>query len=257
MPSRTASVNVLLGCCMLSAVLQAQAAESISNSFKGFSGSSGSPGTQSALASAGFAVTDTSGSGNPILFDASGANFGSSAEGDAGRNYVRTIAADYATVSFEALITIQSTSTDQQAYFGLGNGEIALWGTPDWSTQLSSTSAWIADVGTQLVTFRTQDDTNEFHEVDGSPSLGIHRVRMVFNSVAKTMNFSIDLNYSGGAFVADVTAPAVNVSTLFGPTGWPSEPARIFFGGDDQMIFSDLVVSVVSPLVFEDGFENP
>jgi len=239
MLSKAASVIVLAGCCLLSAGPGVRAADSISNSLRGFTG-------YSDLTHAGFVLTDPFGTDNAILLGTSGVTFGSYIEGDFGRNYLRTIAADYATVNMEALITIDVLNANQQAYFGLGSGEIALWGTPDWSTQFSSVSAWIADPS-QLVTFRTQDDTNEFYDVTGTPITGTHRVRMVFDSEAKTMMFSIDLNYSGGAFTADVSAPAVDVSTLFGPTGWPTEPACIFFGGDDAIVFSDLVVNANSP----------
>jgi len=233
---KASSVIVLTGCCLLYVEPGVQAAESISNSLRGITG-------YSALTNAGFVLTDPIGADKAILFDSSGITFGSYIEGDPGRNYLRTIAADYASVSFEAQITMHIQYTGSQAYFGLGSGEIGLWGTPDWSTQFSSVSAWIADPS-QLVTFRTQDDTNEFYDVTGTSITGAHRVRMIFDSEAKTMMFSVDLNYSGGAFTADVSAPAVNVSTLYGPTGWPTEPARIFFGGDDAVVFSDLVVNV-------------
>jgi len=257
MRSKTAVVIVLFACCMLWSGPEMRAAESITNPLTGFSGDSTNPGTRTALSNAGFEVTDSVTTDKAILFSNFGVNFGSQVSGDGGRNYLRTIDTDYSSVSFEALVTFFMTDTNQQAYFGLGGGEVALYGTPDWSTQLSSVSVWIADVGVQLATFRTQDDTNEFQTVVGTPILGPHRVRMVFNSVAKTMLFSIDLNYSGIVFSADVIAPTVDVSTLYGPTGWPTEPARIFFGGDDQLYFQDLVVKVISPLIFENGFENP
>jgi len=172
--------------------------------------------------------------------------FGGFTPGDNGRNYLRTIATDYAAVSFEALITFVWYGVVQQGYFGLGSGEIALFGTPDWSTQVSSVSAFLADTA-QLMTFRTQNDINEFAPVPGAPIIGSHRVRMAFDSVARTMTFSVDLNHAGGAFIADLVAPAVDVSTLFGPTGWPTEPACIFFGGDDSVVFKELVVNVAVP----------
>ena len=38
----------------------------------------------------------------------------------------------------------------------------------------------------------------------------------------------------------------MNVSDLYGLDGWPTEPARIYFGGDDAMILKDFSVNVTS-----------
>ena len=42
----------------------------------------------------------------------------------------------------------------------------------------------------------------------------------------------------------ETTLPIVT-TTLFAADGWPSEPSRIFFGGDDGVTFRDFSVSVV------------
>jgi len=55
------------------------------------------------------------------------------------------------------------------------------------------------------------------------------------------------VNHAGGPFVADLVSlnlPIV-VSSLFGADGWPSEPSRIFFGGDDGATFRDFSVQVI------------
>ncbi len=246
--SRTRSLLLFASASlMLSIAVLAQAATDLSNSLTGFSGDTAQAGTQAALASAGLEV-DSLEAGPTVTFGASGAIFGSGAGGDAGRNYVRTIANDYATKSFDAFITIDAPGLDsanaQASFFGLGRGQVALFGFPDWSTLFSSVVG-LPEPG-KLTTFRTQDDVNAFADGAGAIGNGTHRLRFAFDSVAKTANFSLDLGYAGGAFTADVTAPTVDVSSLYSATGWPSEPSQIYFGGDDGVAFRDLDIHVTA-----------
>ena len=85
---------------------------------------------------------------------------------------------------------------------------------------------------------------------------GTHRVRLSYNWFEKRSDFAFDLNYAGGAFAADVTAPPMNVSDLYGLDGWPTEPARIYFGGDDAMILKDFSVNVTSPALLLGDFNT-
>jgi hypothetical protein len=224
----------------------AQAAAPLSNTLKGFTGDSGQAGTSAALTGAGLSVSTTS----PVSYDAGGAHFGSLAQGDAGRNYMRTVASDYATVDFVAEITMELTSNDQASFFGLGAGETALFGTPDWSSQTSSASFWPEPSNDKITVFRTANDVNAFVDkpVPGFEP-GVHRLRMSFDATTGFLVGSIDLNYAGGPFSADATtvpiATKAGASPLFAADGWPSEPSRVFFGGDDGVIFHDLTISVV------------
>jgi len=77
---------------------------------------------------------------------------------------------------------------------------------------------------------------------------------MTFDPVTGFLIGSIDTDYAGGPFVADATgfpiatrAPILpNAPTgLFSADGWPTEPSRIFFGGDDGVVFRDLSITVV------------
>ncbi len=192
-----------------------------------------------------------------VVYDASGARIGSTIPGDAGRNFVRTIQSNFAqALSFTAEITFESTTDDQAVWFGMGTGDKALFGTPDWSTLFSSASFWPESANDKFVRFRTQNDHNAFADT-GVPGFdpGTHRFRMTYNKTTQQLLGEIDLNYAGGPFVAD---PMTNnfpivVSSLFidnDPTGdngpgWPIEPSRIFFGGDDGVIFRDLVIQSV------------
>jgi hypothetical protein len=182
-----------------------------------------------------------------VAYDAAGAHFGTAAAGDAGRNYQRTIESDYANVPFKAEITFETSANGQEVFFGLGAGDTALFGTPDWSTQFSSASFWPEINNGKITRFRTQNDVNNFGDttVPGFAN-GIHRFRMTFDRPTRQLLGEIDLNYAGGPFVADPVGSnfPIVVTSLFGPTGWPGEPSRIFFGGDDGTTFRDLSVMI-------------
>jgi hypothetical protein len=71
-------------------------------------------------------------------------------------------------------------------------------------------------------------------------------LRLTYDWFRKTADFAIDVNYASGAFTADVTLPTVSTLDLYGPDGWPTEPARVYFGGDDGTVYKDLQVTVTS-----------
>jgi hypothetical protein len=238
----------LVGGTLLSATLAANAAPSLSNSLTGFTGDSTQGGTQGALASAGLSVFDSAGNPAAVSYDAGGAHFGSLSTGDSGRNYMRTVASDYATASFVAEMTFTASTNDQAIFIGLGSGDTALYGTPDWSTQLSSASFWPEVNNAKFVRFRTANDVNSFGDT-GVATLtpGTHRFRMTFNSSNNQLLAEVDTHYAGGPFVADpsVSNFPIVLSSLFAADGWPTEPSRIFFGGDDGAVFRDLSITVV------------
>lgn len=260
----------MVGCMVLSLSLLARTASSMSNSLTGFTGDSTQASTQAEVAAAGLTFYSTNGevtaindngtpddpnddfeevvSNDTIVFDGDGAHFGSMIAGDGGRTYMRTSQSNFATKSFVAEITFVTSNDDQQVFFGLGAGDTALFGTPDWSTQFSSASFWPEVVNDKFVRFRTQNDTNVFADTS-VPSLehGTNRFRMTFNNATQQLLGEIDVDYAGGPFVADATVsnfPIVTTS-LFAADGWPSEPSRIFFGGDDGTIFRDLTINAV------------
>ncbi len=259
----------LAGCGVLAFAVAANAASSLSNSLAGFTGDSTQAGTQAAVGAAGLNFFSTTGptfannnNGTPddpdddfleqtsddsVVFDGSGAHFGSLWDGDGGRNYMRTNDSDYATVKFKAEITFD-TADGQAVYIGLGAGDRALFGTPDWSTQFSSASFWPETNNDKFTRFRTANDVNSFGDtlVPGFDA-GTHRFRMTFDPATKLLLGEIDVNYAGGPFVADAVVSnfPIATSTLFAVDGWPTEPSRIFFGGDDGTVFRDLSIMVV------------
>jgi hypothetical protein len=247
---------------VLTLAMVAGAASPMSNSLTGFTGDSTQAGTQAAVGAAGlnfFSTTGLNDNGTPgdpaddsndtVVFDAGGAHVGSLIAGDSGRNYIRTNDSDYATVSFVAEITFETNSDDDAVFIGLGAGDRALFGTPDWSTQFSSVSFWPETANDKFVRFRTQNDVNVFGDtnVTGGLDPGTHRFRITFDRPANQIRGEIDKNYAGGPFVADAVTlnfPVVTTS-LFAADGWPSEPSRFFFGGDDGVVFRDLTISIV------------
>ncbi len=298
----------------------APAASSFSNSLTGFTGDSTQAGTQATLGTAGFNFFSTDGldaefTMDPtVAFDANGAVFGSFYAGDGGRNYMRTVESDYATVSFVAEMTVERVDNNQQVFIGMGSGDTALFGVPDWSTLFSST--FVTPEDGSLTTWRSSNDVSEWLGDDPPSAVtagGTHRVRMEYDKDARTMTYSIDLDYAGGAFTADVTAPTVDlndvtcpgsdcgggkVANFFGDKvwdasdytlwrnrlgssdgdfyvgnfdntgdsmdvvdqadyeywkahfgevrsqGWPNDPSRIYFGGDDGTIIRDFSVAI-------------
>src|SRR5690606_38418599 len=130
--------------------------------------------TQAAMEAAGFTFFSTEGlndeftSDPTVVVDGNGATFGALFGGDGGRNYIRTVQSDYATVSFVAEISVTygvgAVFSNQQAFFGMGSGDTALFGVPDWSTLFASTWVQPEDSGGNplLTTFRTQNDANQF-----------------------------------------------------------------------------------------------
>jgi hypothetical protein len=235
----------------------ASGATSFSNSLTGFTGDSSQPATQAALSAAGFNLFANDGDGT-VTFDSSGASFGLFAPGDAGRNYMRTNDSDYATTTFVAEVTMVTADQESQdGFFGIGAGDVALFGWPDWSTQFSSLilTPEVNSGDGLFTTMHTHNDTPIFTNTP-IPALasGTHRLRLsIFADVA---TYSIDLNYAGGAFTADFTAPDINVGRLFASDGWPSEPSRIFFGGDDATIFKDFQATVSGPRIQFGDFNN-
>jgi hypothetical protein len=87
---------------------------------------------------------------------------------------------------------------------------------------------------------------------------GTNRVRLEYDWVPKTATFSFDFDYDG-TFEADVTGQSVTVLPLYDtPTtvGWPTEPARIFFGGNEGTVFKDFSVMLTGPRMLMGDFNS-
>jgi hypothetical protein len=276
------------GLAMLMLALAAStvsAAVSFSNLLTGFTGDSTQPATQTAVAGtggAGFTFHSTLGfTEDPpdtdtynymnidptVVFDSQGAHFGSLLGGLEGRNYMRTVQQDYADYSFVAEVTFVTTDIDfQDAYFGLGAGQASYFRTPDWISRNASVMFWgesdLADP--RVVTYYTNNlplgpvDPGAVATPAPTLATGTNRVRLEYDWVPKTATFSFDFDYDG-TFEADVTGQSVTVLPLFDtPTtvGWPTEPSRIFFGGNDGTVFKDFSVMLTSPRMLMGDFNS-
>jgi hypothetical protein len=269
----------LSGCLTIAVAATAQAASSLSNSLTGFTGDSNLEATQTALAAVGLEFSSTAGlamdgSNDPrIAFDANGAAFGTFFVANEGRNYIRTIEADYAFEDFVAEVTIvvDPTGTDplvlDDTWFGMGSGDITNWGTPDFA---GVPGVFMAPQEGQLSSNATDGITGDWVTPPPCtqgwcstplPALtlnpGTHRLRQTFDFDTKQWVGSIDVEYAGGPFVADGTTLTYDLTTMFDDgvfvnNGWPTNPAKIYFGGDDGVIFKDLSI-VVGDEPVEDG----
>jgi hypothetical protein len=238
------------------------AATNLTNALTGFTGNSTQAATRTALAAAGLEVTningfveDPPGSGEfidpTIQFDSNGANFGSLTVGDPGRNFIRTVEADYANVSFVAEVSwVTADIFSQAAYFGLGSAEHGSFRIADWGTQFSAIQLFL-EIPTEPEVFTLKNDNAVALFDAGTPAPGLdtgtNRLRLTYDWFQKRATFAIDMAYAGGAFVADVTTPPVSVIDLYGPDGWPTEPAKVYFGGDDGTTYKDLQITVSTP----------
>jgi hypothetical protein len=246
---------------LLSTASLASAAVDLSNTLTGFTGNSTQAATVTALSNAGFNFSDF----DPLAvvnFDSGGMHVNGA--NNVGRNYLRTNDTDYANRSFVAEITIITPNIDiQDAYVGLGAGfaNPDFFRTPDNSSPFASALYW-GENEVATPTMETYSLNNGLTEsvgfLDPAPGLvnGTHRLRMTYDWFQKRATFSFDLNYAGGAFAADITAPAVSTVELYGADGWPTEPARIYFGGDEGVTFRDFSVDVTTPNLILGDFNS-
>ena len=247
----------------------------LNNSIQGFTGNST---TQlDASTSLEFASTGTN---EQINFDATGATFGVNKDGDPGvlhpgpdglpdtgdetqtmldanaagypgRNSIRTIDKTYATVNFDAYVTLNEPGTNLEAWLGMGSVAISGWGEPSASTDS-------AVFGTIRVGAEFWGGTNNFirstktgpnAKVEGASHGGVPdltlasnkpvRLKMSHNAALKTVTFSFDYAYDG-TFVADASLAPVSTKGQFNGSG-----SAVFFGSRSNAVMSDFVIDNV------------
>ncbi len=181
--------------------------------------------------------------GTSVAFTDGGVLFTGNSANNATRTYLRTIAADYFWRSFVAEVTVNVKNV---VYFGMGTG--------------IRNPGFFNEPGLPSITMRLHESTTVGGRVDavdnfasltaptnsfGSPGSGTHRLRLIWDATAKTATFQIDRNYTGGAFVPDLTSIAINGAD----NGFTDSNTKIFFGGHGLMSFDDLVISPANTLV--------
>lgn len=210
----------------------------------------------------------------PASPDFAGVEFGNNQANNNGRNFVRTVESNYNTQDFTALVTVRRAAPAaapattgggrRSVFFGLGGGQRSGGNNPDFNTTNASVyielqngfdnassrvqAAQTQTAGQTEIRYKKMTADNN----DASPFAGSDeslRMRMEFKSEARQVIFSFDYNHiPGEAFVAQQTLQAIDVSAI--DTQWADgDPARIFFGGDRNVVFTDLVIDVTAPPV--------
>lgn len=184
--------------------------------------------------------SDASDPNRVVSYGVGGAQFGTALGGNEGRNYLRTTATDYNLMDFSAEVTMDF-SGGIPGFFGFGGGNVATFGTPDWD---QADTLWLEQSGGggSLFTFDQGGAGSNLMGGAGFSGVGtVARVRMDFDAGAMTVVYSIDADYAGGAFNADATLAAVDVSFLF----TNGEEARIYVGGGGGVTMRDFSVRVI------------
>ena len=253
-------VVALLAACL---VHSNAAPVAISNALTGFTGNST---TQlDTLSGLEVATTNTD---ERIDFDSLGAKFGVNKDGDPnvpapgpgsnadinaagvpGRNSIRTIDKTYATVNFDAYVTIDDPGTNFEAWIGMGSQAITGWNEPSAAGDAvylklrDGVEFWDLNGYANYASSYKAGPSSAFGVGGGtwSPSTPV-RMKMSYNAASKTAVFSIDESYDGVGFVADKTLAPVSTKGLFGEKG-----SAVFFGSRSGAIMKDFVIDNVSP----------
>ena len=194
-----------------------------------------------------------------------GVTFGANRSGGDGRNYFRTVEADYYTQDFTAFVTVKRSApvapaTGRRAvFFGLGSGvrNAGFNNNPDQNTTNSSAYLELQD-GFNNASRRQQTNTLNNNQIGYDTMTTVQddsmRLRMQWNSVTRTIVYSIDYAYVPGAtFAADQTFQFANGGgNGFQFNGqfneWAGgDRASIFFGGEQSITFTDLVIDATQP----------
>jgi hypothetical protein len=244
----------------------------MSDSLQGWTGNS----TTQLPTGSGLEVGNT-GTGEQINFDTLGAKFGVNNDGDPtvfnhpgpdgilgtpddrsnadvnasgvpGRNSIRTIDKTYATVNFDAYVTLDTLGTNLEAWLGMGSASYSGWNEPPdtgdavWLKLRNGVEFWNLTGSANFVDGVKAGPTNKFAVGGGNwTATGPVRMKMSYNAAAKTAIFSFDVGYDG-TFVADKTLAPVSTKGLFGEKG-----SAIFFGTRSNAIMKDFLIDNVSP----------
>ena len=159
-------------------------------------------------------------------------------QGDAGRVYLRTVAADYAKQSFiaEATVTIlKGVGPVGIAFFGLGCGQAnpGFYYSPNTPPALYAMVCPNGFGGGIFIGACNNQETN----VPG-PGDGTHRLRMIWDAATKRAKFEISPNWDGKATFTAKFATTVNAPD----TGFTEANARLFLGAGAGTSFDDFSV---------------
>jgi hypothetical protein len=178
-------------------------------------------------------------------------------QGDAGRVYLRTVAADYAKQSFiaEATVTIpKGAGPVGIAFFGLGCGQAnpGAYHSPSTPPAVYAMICPSGFGGGLFIGACNNQETN----VPG-PGDGTHRLRMTWDAAGRRAKFEISPNWDGKGPFAVKFAITVNAPE----PGFTDANARLFLGAGAGTSFDDFSVRAataaeIQAAAFGDSFIN-
>ena len=195
-------------------------------------------GTWVSLGADSLQVTDTVSADQAIVFDSSGAAFGTVTNGADGRNVLRTTETNYNASSFEAYVTIDF-ATDQNAVIAMGPAVLAPldigYGIPDLNAQgVDGVMGELTSSYAKLL--KSVDGVASEILTNVTTAAGTHRLKLVYDAAAGTATVSVDVDYTG-VFVEDIDMGTVSTAGL-----WAGQPVRVSVSGGDGLMCTDLVI---------------
>jgi hypothetical protein len=164
------------------------------------------------------------------------------------RGYLRTIDADFNTVSFTADIVVTVTSPhhgngDGISYFGIGDGQPAgSFGEPTSNAAVYARMMPDDFFGPEVELTTSVGGHTSATTAAGEAGDGTHMLRIKWDHVTSELTFAIDTDWTPGTeFTPTAVMGPVAVPGLFNGSN-----AHIFFGGAGNATFDNLHV-VVSP----------
>jgi hypothetical protein len=161
-----------------------------------------------------------------IVFDTTGARFGTVYAGDDGRNYIRTIETDHASASFDAYITVINYTDGQNVFIGMGAGDYGDYKCPDWWL-LGVPTVWAELMEGAVNVMIWDGEAEDFLKPGGRvPASSTYLMRLSYDAEAQTIVFYTDADNDGGW---DDISKECDVSSVFAE----GDITRVYVGVDD------------------------
>ena len=162
--------------------------------------------------------------------------------GDGGRSYLRTSRADFASVNFQAevTVTLKGGGGPGCAFFGIGCGRE----NPGTSHEPSTApSVYVRLAPGDFAGGVVTTSANGQESVSGLAPVGdgTHCARITWDAARKRALFEIDANWDGQPFQVDWAGTVSAGGVAFGDAG------HLFVGGANGVRFADFAVTAVSP----------
>jgi hypothetical protein len=216
------------------------------NSLTNYTGDSTQLDTWVSLGADSLQVTDTVSADQAIVFDSTGAAFGTVTNGASGRNVLRTTETNYNASSFEAYVTIDF-ETDQNAVIAMGPAVLAPldigYGIPDLNAQgVDGIMGELTSSQAKLI--RSIDGVAIDTVTNVATAAGTHRLKLSYDATAETVTVSVDQDYTG-VFDEDI-----NMGTFSTTNMWVGQPVRVSVSGGDGLLCTDLMIKNPNPAPF-------